>query len=424
LAWPQQELTLDQAISLALQNNLQLKVSRLEIQKSESATAALRTYRLPQFKVNMMEGQLLTNLTFTIPTGLFGSLPGLGPYPPFNAPITTSRQPFTAILAQANQPLSQLYRIGLGINAEKLNGEVAKAKLSLQEQTIVNDVKKTYYNLVQAQSALVATVETIKLLQELERVANNALEQQAILKSDVLDAQAGLAKAESQAVTLRHTADTLKEKMNGLFARDLTTEFSVAGTADVKSWELDLASTRAKALAQRPELREARLQADRAEIDRRAKKAEYIPDVTLNTTYLSPFNIQFLPTNVTIVGLVVSWDVFDWGRKKHELAGKTDVIQQAKAAVDETTSQIQVEVGLNFRKLEDARAQLRVANLALAADQEKVRVALDRYEQKSVLLKDVLQLKASLAENTYKYQETLMSYWSARADLEKAIGEK
>ena len=181
-----------------------------------------------------------------------------------------------------------------------------------------------------------ATEETVKLLHELERVATNALEQQAILKSDVLDAQAGLAKAESQAGTLRNTAATLKEKMNGLFARELTTEFTVVATPDVRPWELDLASTRAKALAQRPELQEARLQAERAEIDRRAKKAEYIPDVTLNMTYISPFNIQFLPTNVTAVGLVVSWDVFDWGRKKQELASKTDVIQQAKTAIDET----------------------------------------------------------------------------------------
>jgi len=49
-----------------------------------------------------------------------------------------------------------LFRIGLGVDAKKLDTEIAKEKLSLQEQGIVNDVKKTYYNLVQAQSALTA----------------------------------------------------------------------------------------------------------------------------------------------------------------------------------------------------------------------------------------------------------------------------
>ncbi len=245
-----------------------------------------------------------------------------------------------------------------------------------------------------------------------------------ILKGDLLDAQAGLAKAESQVVSLQNTSATLKEKMNGLMARDILTDFTVVGGAEVKPWELDLAQTRAKALAQRPEIRERKLQVERAEIDRRAKKAEYIPDVTLNLTYLSPFRIQFLPVNVTAVGFVVGWDIFDWGKKKHELAQKSDVITQAKTAVEEASTQIQVEVGLNFRKLEDARAQLKVANLTLAADQEKVRVALNKYEQNAVLLKDVLQLQASLAEKTYKYQESLMTFWAARADLEKASGEK
>jgi outer membrane protein len=424
VVWGQDQLTLDQAMSMALQKNRLVKVAQLDVHKSENDVRILRTYRLPQFRVNTDAGQLLTRVNFTIPAGVFGALPGAGPFPPTDTTISTARKPFMAILAQANQPLSQLYRIGLGVNAERLNTEIQRAKLNLQEQNVVNDVKKTYYNLVQSQSALVATDETIKLLNELERVAANAVEQQVILKGDLLDAQAGLAKAEAQAVSLRNTSATLKEKLNSLMARDILTDFTVAGGADVKPWELDLAQTRAKAVAQRPEIREARLQVERAEIDRRAKKSEYIPDVTLNMTYVSPFNIQFLPLNVTAVGIVVSWDVFDWGKRKHELASKSDIISQARMAVDEATSQIQVEVGLNFRKLEDARAQLKVANLALAADQEKVRVALDKYEQNAVLLKDVLQLKASLAEKTYKYQETLTTFWAARADLEKASGEK
>ena len=66
---------------MALQNNRQLKVSQLEIHKSENASAALRTYRLPQFKVNMMEGQLLTKVNFTLPDGPFRQSAGAGTVP-------------------------------------------------------------------------------------------------------------------------------------------------------------------------------------------------------------------------------------------------------------------------------------------------------------------------------------------------------
>jgi len=419
-----QELTLDQAISLALQKNRQVKIAQLEVAKSEHDTEVMRTYRLPEFKLNMMQGQLLNKITFTFPPGSLGAFPGIGPFPPTTSNITTDRRPFTLIQAQANQPLSQLYRIGLGVDAKKLDTQIAKEKLSLQEQGIVDDVKKTFYNLVQAQSALTATEETITLLKEINRIAANGLEQQVILKSDMLDAEAGLAKAESEKTSLQNTVDTLKEKMNDLLARDLATEFTVSQTTEVKPWEMDLASTRALALQQRPEIREARLKTQEAEIDRRAKKAEYIPDFNLSMNYLSPFDIKFLPENITAIGVALNWDVFDWGKKKQELASKTLVIEQAKNGVDEAAAQIQVEVGLNFRKLEEARQKLHVAELELEVDREKVRVALNKYDSNGVLLKDVLQLKASLAEKTYRYQESLLSFWTARADLERSIGER
>jgi outer membrane protein len=423
-AWTQQELTLDQAVSLALQHNRQIKISQFEIQKAENAAAAMRTHRLPQFQFYSMGGELGNRINFVIPEGILGVYPQLGPLPAAPSTISTARKPFSVIFAQANQPLSQLFRIGLGVENEKLNREIANEKLGLQEQGIVNDVKKTYYNLLQTQSALGATEETVKLFHELERVASDALAQEVILKSDVLDTQMGLAKAETQAITLRNTTATLQERLNSLLGRDLSITFSVKAAPEATAWDLDLAATRARALEQRPELREARLKVKQAELDRRAKKAEYIPDVSLSFDYLGIEGIQFLPKNVSAVGLVLNWDVFDWGRKRHELISKTETVEQAKTAVEETAAQIQVEVGLDYRKLEEAREQLKVANLALAADQEKVRVALNRYEQRSVLLKDVLQLKASLADTTYKYQETLLSFWTARADLEKASGER
>jgi len=420
----QQDLSLEQAVTRALERNRRIEISRTEVDKAKNAIEVSRTYRLPQFKFLTMEGQLLTPLTFNFPAGAFGSFPGIGPFPPTPAPVTTARRPFNITQAGLAQPLSQQFRIGLGIQASRLNQKIAEEKLRLEEQNVINDVKKTFYNILQSQSALKATDVALTLFKELDRVATSALVEQVILKSDLLDAQAGMAKVESDRAGLQNTLDTLKEKMNNLLGQDLDTKFTVTTELEVKPWESDLASTRAKALDQRPELKEARLKVDLAEIDRRAKRAEYIPDISFRFDYLSFRNLEVLPKNVSAASVILEWDVFDWGRKKNELLAKSSTIKQAKSAVDEAASQIQVEVGLNFRKLESARAQLRAANLALEADQEKVRVALNRYEQKTILLKDLLQLRAAVAEKTYKYQESLMAFWNARADLEKSIGER
>jgi outer membrane protein TolC len=429
LVWPalagaQEQLTLDQAVASALQHNRQIKVAQLEVGKGENAVNVMRKYRLPQFQFYMLGGHLLDQVNFKFPAGIFGIFPTTGPIPPGPSTINTPARLFSFVFGSASQPLSQQYKIGLGIQNEKLKEQIAQEELSLQEQSIVNDVKKTYYNLAQTESGLRATEETVKLFQELNRVASNGLAQQVVLKSDVLDTETGLANVEAQQLTLRDTTATLKERMNNLLGRDLKTDFTIAAAPEALGPELDLAALRARALEQRPELKEARLKIQQAEVDRRAKKAEYIPDVNFEFDYLSLFGIHFIPTNTAALGISVKYDVFDWGRKKQELASKSKTVEQAKTAVDEAAAQIEVEVGLDYRKVEEARQQLRVANLALQTDQEKVRVAVNRYDQNQVLLKDVLQLRASLAEKTYKYQEALLSFWTARADLEKATGER
>jgi outer membrane protein TolC len=64
-----------------------------------------------------------------------------------------------------------------------------------------------------------------------------------------------------------------------------------------------------------------------------------------------------------------------------------------------------------------------VRRLGNESAQEKVRVALLRRRHDAVLLREVLQAQATLAEARAEYDEALLSLWQARADLDKATGE-
>ncbi len=423
-AFCQDKLTLDEAVALAMKQNRPIRVAQLEVRKSEDAIAAARTYRRPQFKFNLMELQLVSHVDFLFPPGAFGVFPQIGPVPPAPDPIRTPLRPATIVYGEISQPLSQLYRIGLGVRFMETNLQISQENYRLQQQTVINDIKKTYYDLLQTQSALEATREAIRSFRELERVAGEAVKEQAALKSDLMDAQYGLAKVESDAVTLSDTSATLKERINSLIGRDELTDFTTVDVPGEELSQMDLAAARASAMQQRSELRQARLKIEQAELDRRVKKSEYIPDVSLSFLYVSPFNIEVVPKNAAGAGLTLSWDLFDWGRKKHELESKTRTIEQAKTGVQEAESQIRVEVGDRFRKFQEAKAKLKVAELARDSATEKVRVAMNQYQERAIQLKDLLQQQASLAEVQYKHRESLLAFWTARTDLEKAIGER
>jgi len=114
----------------------------------------------------------------------------------------------------------------------------------------------------------------------------------------------------------------------------------------------------------------------------------------------------------------------DWGRRKHELATATKQIEQTKNSVNDTESQVLVEVAAKFRRLAESRALLSAAKLQLEAEREKLRVLMNHYAQKVALSKDVLQQRASVENATSQNSQALLSFWAAKADFEKSLGEE
>jgi outer membrane protein TolC len=311
----------------------------------------------------------------------------------------------------------------MGIRMGELSRDVADSKLQAKQRDVAHQVKRSYYAILQLHSAIEAREETLKLYRELDRVVGEYVAQQVVLTSESLDVKTQLAKEEYEALRLRNNMATSKELLNYLLGRDIRTEFAVDPISAGTVYEVELSSAHSKALAERPEIKEAQLKLKLAEYDHRLKKAEAIPDVSLTFGYFSAFGVSVLPHNASGVGFTLNWEPFDWGRRKHEMAEKQKTIEQAREGMREAETLILREVSDRFRKLQEARALLRVSQLHQEAAREKLRVATSKYAQEAVLYKDVLQNQAALADAQDRYQQALLAFWTARADFEKAIGE-
>jgi outer membrane protein TolC len=232
-----------------------------------------------------------------------------------------------------------------------------------------------------------------------------------------------LAKTETEELTVNNQLSTLKEQLNQLIGRDITTDFKVTPVLETSLVATDLAAARSLALSERPEIREAKLRVKQAEVDKRVKKSEYIPDISASLMYVSPRNFDsFVPKNFAAAGVTVNWEVFDWGRKKHELAERQKTIDQANNDLRDAESNVMIEVGAKMRELEQTGKALRVAKLKQDTARENMRVSMNKYKLQATLISDVLQTQANLADVDYQYQQALMAFWTAKAEYEKAIG--
>src|SRR5437868_4596379 len=388
---PSRVLTLDDAIRLAVANNRSLKIASLEVDKSKWQVAEVKTKRLPSFSSSVLGSQLLNDVSFNFPVGAFGNIPGVGPFPTADTKVTTSRQPIAYVMSQAMQPLSQLYKINLAVRAQELSAKIAGEKARAERQNLVKDVKQAYYAVLQSESELEAAEANVKEYQELDRVVLQRVSQEAALKSDSLDVKAKFANEKYKLVQLRNTLDSQKEYLNNLLGRDIRTGFETEKVPVTSFEEVDLKLAQSRALGQRPEIKQAELSMRQAEYDRRMAKADYIPDVGIAFNYASNFNVDVLPKNMTSIGFEVKWEPWDWGRRRDIVNQKKVTETQAQTQLHDAQVRVLMDVNTRFRKLEESRMLISVAQAERDAAQQRLREVTNKYEQQAVLLSDVLR---------------------------------
>lgn len=73
-AQPASALTIDDAVALALKGNREVQSAALDVYRAREGSATLKTTRLPQFQIYVLSGELLRQVTFSIPQGALGTL--------------------------------------------------------------------------------------------------------------------------------------------------------------------------------------------------------------------------------------------------------------------------------------------------------------------------------------------------------------
>ena len=422
-------LTLRQAIEMALTRNRTVENQALATDSSVAHLKEQRTYYLPQFDVEALGSHYLTELQFDLQKGMMGSVPDPGgsggtvPVPPADMTVAPMDGDFYyTVTVQVKQPLSQIYQISLETKQAALGVESSRSQLRQQQQTVINQVKTTYYSLLQTRAALDAQEEQIAFYRELQALVEREVRQKTALRSDLLNTRAELANAEYGQLKLINQLDSQKEQLNNLLGREIGTPFSV----DMASARPPAVSLRddadRTALAQRPEIEQAELSLLQAKQSIRISRAAYIPQLSVALNVLNTFNYPFIPTQMVAVGLLFEWDVFDWGRKRQSVLADKIALRQAQNKWKDTRASVLMDVNNALRSLREAQAHTHATEVSAEAASESLRITMNKYRQKSALLTDVLQAQANLSSARDQSRQAVLDVWTAQANLEKALG--
>jgi len=419
------ELTLDEAIGFAVANNSGLKTASLETQRAADDLAANRTRRFANTQILGLGAQLVTKPSVTFPAGSLGVYSATGPIPSTNQKIEIPRKPAGTLDVAVAQPLSTQYELHLRLKALELGVQATRQDQQKTRLEVVDQVRRAYYTVVEAQSALDSLQASLPYYRESNRLALENRHKETTLESDLLNAHAQLVKIQNAISDASDRVASTSEQLNDLMGRDIHTQFRVMPIGDA---DADLATPEtmeARALQNRPDVKKAKLQVQQADYDARAKKAEYIPDVSVAFDYYTTANFEnVLPSNIGTVGLSLRWEPWDWGRKHKEYEEKRAKEEQAKVGVGATERAVLLEVREACRQLENTRRQLTLTDANERAARQKLKEVQEQVNHEAALNSDLFRAQSDLASADSQQQQALSAFWKARADLKKVIGEE
>ena len=416
-------LSLDEALALALRNNTAVTNAELQREAAQDDVNALRTSRYPRLDVSGGISHNMEDQEYTFDEGVWGDYPNIGEIPGEDITITSSSGTSRLLSAGITQPLSQQYRLALSIEQGEVKEDMATEFIRLTQQDVARVVKQDYFDILQTQSTLAATRESIIFYTSLVELVSNYVTQRMAFEYELLETRARLARRELNANTQMNRLSTQKERMNSLLGRDINTAFEVSELPATEFLSGGLQDAVSTALSQRPEVRESQLKVKDAELGYDIKKAEYLPDLDLSVRYTRLYDTSFIPDTEAYVGLHARWEIYDWGRKKNELASKDSMIRYAENSARELKNKVTIDVRSSFRAIAEAEEAIEVARLSQAAARDKLRVLMNQYQQQSTLLQNVLDAESDLDQANNAYNRAVLSVWKAQAELERAIGE-
>src|SRR5262245_6898721 len=208
-------------------NNRAIRVAELEREKALADVKVAETQRLPTFSIIGLGAQPLKQLGITLERGSLGVYPADGPIPGQTTTLTSPlRLGFIGYLSVA-QPLTQQHRIGLGIKLSQVGVEATAEQLRQKRQATINEVRRLYYAIAQAEGGRKALAVMVDFLRQLDRETGQQVVQRVALQADLLNVKAQLVQAEYELLKMDDPIETQKAQLNRLMGRAVDTPFEV-----------------------------------------------------------------------------------------------------------------------------------------------------------------------------------------------------
>lgn len=206
---------------------------------------------------------------------------GVNGYPFYPYVLQTSGGVSTYNL-MASQKLPWPGKLEAQSQAAEAEVDMARAELAAAELEVIEQVKRTYFELYFVQRTLSITEHSRELLVQVRAIADVKYQNGTVSEQDLLRAQVEVSNVEAELIRIRQQLQGVRARLAQLLHVSPDTPLQAVDQLTDEQLPEDLERLYAQAIAARPELHAqlAAIRRDRHRVD--LARLQYLPDVTLS----------------------------------------------------------------------------------------------------------------------------------------------
>jgi outer membrane protein TolC len=415
-AWISQPLSLLQSLNLALQQNASILKAKNDLEASLGVVVQTRAVALPQLTAT---GQY----KYTDPNAI-ESFPGTSqPNQSWNAGI---------------QIVQSIYSGGKIVAALRA-ASATKQQALAQYQTTVADtllsVRLAYYDTLLAAQQITVHEASVNLLQKEFEDQQHRLDAGTVPKFNVLRADVAVANERPNLIQAKNNYRIAKNNLSNLLGYNLPREIwedvplNLSDSLDNAPFEVNLPDAIQQALGKRSELIALRKTEELQRLNVTSAKSGYKPTVSVFAGY-GWYNAQFTPPveldhdiSGWNAGAQLQWDIFDGMLTHGKVVQAKSLYEKSENDLTDQSRQIELEVRTDYSDFIEAKEVLDSQEKVQEEADEALREAKSRADAGTGTQLDVLDSETALTQARTTQIQALHDYDTARAKLQRAIGE-
>jgi multidrug efflux pump subunit AcrB/outer membrane protein TolC len=401
------KMTLEEAVSLAVQHNSAVKIAADRVKETDARVREARAGFFPTLANESTAVHIANQQSIDIPQGSLGVYSGIGPIPATGVSLAQGKSNFGLSLTTLSQPLTQYFKTRAGVDVARAEAAGSRSDVRRAENEVAYKVKQVFYAILATErrrDAVAAQIRAAEL--HITETRNAVVTGVALeLKADEVNAQIAQARyAHSQ---LQDAVTDMREELADLCGLAVDTKFDLSHP-DGSAWDPapEMEPAVAAALAHNPEIEAATHQLEKARAAVRAARAEYIPEVSAFAQHEYQDGAPFLARNNGTAGLHMTWTIFEFGKRRGQVSEREAEVAQAEENLAHLRNRVRIDVEKAVRKLNTAESGVESAMRLVAATTEARRVASNESEAGTA--------------NRSVFLESEASMFSAQADLLRA----